>query len=165
MCLSVNNTLAQEKNNFFNTSQISGQDTTGTGSGSVLFKNSSGPNFILLLLKTVGSLIVITLLIYLVILYFKKFYMGKRGLSVNSSSMKIIGTLFLAPKKTIYLVKIGKKVVVLGVTESNINYLSELNDEELGEINIDKVAVSNGSFSFHLNGFLSKLMRKEKALK
>jgi len=152
---------AQEQNADIKTDLLAQQDTTSANSDQMIFTGSK-PNFAFLLLKTVGSLVIIFVLIFIVVYYFKKFYLGKKGSNLNSGSMDIVGTLYLAPKKTISLVKIGKRVVVLGLTENNISYLSEISLEEFEEMRQDESADTQGLFAQQFNGILNKIMKKEK---
>ena len=45
-------------------------------------------------------------------------------------AIKIIGRTHLSPKQALYMVRIGKRYVVLGATESAISMISELNEQE-----------------------------------
>lgn len=46
---------------------------------------------------------------------------------------EILSWLKIEPKKTIYLVRIGKRTFALGAAESQLNLIAEMNDEDLGE--------------------------------
>lgn len=46
---------------------------------------------------------------------------------------EILSWLKLEPKKTIYLVRIGQRTFALGAAESQLNLITELKDEDLGD--------------------------------
>jgi len=156
---------AREKSNPSDTVQKTVQDTLATTDNLLGFQGNNGPNFGMLLFKTIGSLIIIFILIFIVVYYFKKFIIGKKGAGGNAGSMQIVGNLYLAPKKSLYLVKIGKKIVVLGVTENNISRISELDEEEFEELKAMESSDSHSMLTQQFNGILNKLMKKEKVLK
>ncbi|MCJ7507512.1 MAG: flagellar biosynthetic protein FliO [candidate division Zixibacteria bacterium] len=86
---------------------------------------NSGPNFASLLVRLVLALVLIVGLIYASMYALKRFsYTGKKKLA--GSNIEILQRSYLAPKKGIYIVKVQSKILVLGVTDNNINLLTEL---------------------------------------
>ena len=162
LCFSLS-IFAQEKENLRENFRQEVSDTTSAGNEGMFFTGGSNPNMGTLLLKTFGSFIAIIFLIFLVVYLMKKFYLGKKDPRVGSNQLKHIGSLFVAPKKTVNLVKVGKKVIVLGVTENNINCLTELSEEEFDEVEIEQPVQNGGSFANQLNVVLNRFMKKEKA--
>lgn len=57
----------------------------------------------------------------------KRFFPGTRKL-FGSKLLRILGRTYLSPKHTVYLLKVGDKVLVLGVAGDQIRPLSELTD-------------------------------------
>jgi flagellar biogenesis protein FliO len=55
---------------------------------------------------------------------------GRAGLA--SGAIRVLHKSHIAPKKAIYIVKVGRKAMVVGVTEAQISHLSDLTEEELG---------------------------------
>lgn len=77
-----------------------------------------------------GSLRVVTSLIVIIILAFSIswFLQKKAGFGGNVFG-KILGILPLDNKRFVYLVDVMGKVLILGVTEQNINFLGEITDK------------------------------------
>jgi flagellar biogenesis protein FliO len=58
----------------------------------------------------------------------RKFFPGTRRL-FGSRLVRILGRSHLSPKHSVYLLKVGERVLVLGVSGDRINPLAEINDE------------------------------------
>ena len=79
-----------------------------------------------MVLKTFGLLIVIIALIILTLSVMRRLIRpGGNGIS-GQNSLKVIGTLFLEPKKGIYLVKVVDRLLILGVTDGSISILEKV---------------------------------------
>jgi flagellar biosynthetic protein FliO len=73
-------------------------------------------------------------------LYLLRKLMGKRTSKTGRSDvLDVIQTTYLGPHKTISLVKIGNRSVLVGVTETQIATLTELSEAETAEILTDAV--------------------------
>ncbi|OGC03231.1 flagellar biosynthetic protein FliO [candidate division KSB1 bacterium RBG_16_48_16] len=77
----------------------------------------------------------------LVILLLVLFLYGIRWIQRKSQTagdgnvpFKVVGTLALAPKKSLHLVRIIDRVVVLGVTDGNLTLITELSSEEAAQL-------------------------------
>lgn len=75
-------------------------------------------------------------LVVVVVLIWGTLWIAKRMMSGRfsgklESPMRIVERLHLAPKRTVDVVSIGDRILVLGVTESSISMLTELNPEDL----------------------------------
>lgn len=101
----------------------------------------------------------IILLIYGTVWFLNKF-VYRRGSSQSLSHVSVVSTTLLAPKKFIYLVKVFDKILVLGVTESQISNLTEITDPEilksLKASPPQKIRKSGNLFQSQLEGFLKK---------
>lgn len=76
--------------------------------------------------KGIGSLLLILVLIYGMV-WSIKVGMGKRAmLSPDPDEVRIISRTYLAPKKSLTLVKVFDKAILLGETESTISALTEI---------------------------------------
>jgi len=102
---------------------------------------------------------IIVLLIYGTIWFLNKF-VYRRGNGQSLSHVTVVSTTLLAPKKFIYLVKVFDRLLVLGVTDSQISNLTEINDPEIlktlksASPPINKK--SGNLFQSQLEGFLKK---------
>ena len=79
-----------------------------------------------MILKTFGLLVVIIALIILTLNVMRRFIRPGGGSGRTSDSLKVIGTLFLEPKKGIYLVKVVDRLLILGVTDGSISFLEKV---------------------------------------
>ena len=93
-------------------------------------------NFLGLFLKSVGALILIALLIFITVYFLRQIYKVKNGKGFSNNFVNIIGSTFLSPKKSIYLVEICERVLVLGVTDTDISILTEFDKDELNLNNL-----------------------------
>ena len=48
--------------------------------------------------------------------------------SAGSGIFKVVASYYLAPKKSLYLVQLGNRLLLLGVTDDNINLLADFSD-------------------------------------
>lgn len=85
-------------------------------------------NLFALIAKAIFSLLIITGLIYFTLRFFLK---SQKWLPKQQPFIQIIATQPLAPNKYIHLIEIGNKLLVLGVSEHNINLLTEIVDKEV----------------------------------
>ncbi len=86
------------------------------------------PSYGFLLLQTVVALILVCVLAYVFLRYGLKWLLPRQKGSVNV--MKVIDRLPLDGRRMIYLVEIGKKVLVLAATDGGISKVGELDEEE-----------------------------------
>ncbi len=109
-----NKVLFESTSSTFNKSEIS-KESTATFSPIV---------------KMVSALFIVIVCIYMSIFLLKK-GMGKK-FSSNSelNSLELLETTYLGPKKSVSLVRVAGKSVLLGITETQISILTELGEEE-----------------------------------
>jgi len=77
-------------------------------------------------------LVIIIGLIYGSIFLLKKF--TNKTSPASDQLIKVIGKSYLAPKQSLYIVKMGLTYAVLGVCENSVNLLKELSPEEVESI-------------------------------
>ena len=101
------------------------------------------------ILKMVSALVVVVVCIYLSVALLKK-AMGKK-LSANKTcnSLEVLETTYLAPRKSLSLVRVAEKSVLLGVTDNNISVLTELDAEETVDLlNVEKTSDTEPTKNF-----------------
>ncbi len=108
----------------------------------------------LLVLRTLGVLAVIIIGMYFL---FRLLIKKRNRIVTDTDIIKVLATYPLASNRLIQVVEIASKIMILGVTDSNINLITEVEDGEL----VDKIELlsskeSTGGGSFK-NQFL-KLM-------
>src|SRR4030042_2132094 len=81
-----------------------------------------------------GSLIIrvfLSLFLIIGLIYLSLFLLKKSSLSLKKNRtgdlIQVLEKCYISPKKGIFIVKIGSKLLALGVTETQINLLSEIN--------------------------------------
>lgn len=82
-----------------------------------------------IIFKLILSLVIIIGLIYATVFILKK--LGHRSLPGSSGMIEVISKSYLAPKQSLYIVKLGTSYSVLGVGESSINLIKELSPDEV----------------------------------
>ncbi len=92
-----------------------------------------GPGIAEILLKLIISMAVIIGLIYGSILLLRK--ISNRTLPQANQWVKVIGRSYLTPKQSLYIVKMGPKFAVLGVSDNSVNLIKELTPEEAESLN------------------------------
>ena len=84
-------------------------------------------------LRALLSLAGIVILIFITILVLKKIVFQQRLSPAFSNAVSVLGTVPIAPKKSIQLVKMVDRVLVIAVTESNVSLLTEIDDTHVLE--------------------------------
>ena len=79
-------------------------------------------------IRMILSLIVVLALIYLVVYILKRY--SYPGVSGHSDLIKIVSFSYLRTKEMLYIVKVGEKLLLLGVTPNSINLITELEEED-----------------------------------
>jgi flagellar protein FliO/FliZ len=94
-----------------------------------------------LILRLFLSLVLIIGLIYLSLFLLKK---SSLGLKKNRAGdlIQVLEKCYISPKKGIFIVKVGSKLLALGVTETQINLLSELDSSSESKSDLKDKAVS-----------------------
>lgn len=115
---------------------VANSDTLAAGKQ--ITELNSNIDFLGLFLKSVGAFILVAILIFATVYVLRQFYKLKNSKGFNANFINIIGSTFLSPKKSIYLVEICEKILVLGVTDTDISILTEFNKDEL-ELDLSKV--------------------------
>ena len=110
------------------------------------------PDITGILFKLFVSLTIVIGLIYLSIYVLKKF--NNKTYTSGNQLIDIIGKSYLAPKQSLYIVKMGFSYAVLGVCENSINMIKELSPEEVE--NLKKSPVQNKGFQNILKSVLKK---------
>lgn len=80
--------------------------------------------------KMIGALVVVLLLMYATFQILKRVSGGKMVGAKGKRSLEVIEATHLAPKKSVALVRVGDRAVMVGVTDHQITLLSELSSEE-----------------------------------
>jgi len=107
------------------------------------FKNST---IGMSIFKTLSALVVVLVCIYAGIFLLKKFLGRRYNSSSKENLLQIMETAYVGQKKTVSLVRVANKSVLIGVTDNNISILSELSEEETANMVEDNKPVEEDSF-------------------
>lgn len=84
--------------------------------------------------RGIGDLIVLVFVFILIIIacYYSTKWVSKKGLNIQKTkNIKVLEVFRMNQSAFLYLVKVGDKVMTLGVTKDHIEYLAEINEESL----------------------------------
>ncbi len=79
--------------------------------------------------KVTGALAIVLGLLMLLVWWVRKLGLGKK-LSHQGDIINILDTRMIAPKKFVSVLEVGGEYVVIGVTDTNINLLSRIENNE-----------------------------------
>lgn len=122
------------------------------------------PNLLWELIKVIFALALVLGIAYLLFQFLSK----RNNLFLRGEFIQIIENSFIAPNRSISLVEVGNRFLVLGVTEHNISLLAEITDPQLITLIKEKNQRDGNdsqtdSFSQHLSSFLNKLNSVEQS--
>jgi flagellar biogenesis protein FliO len=106
----------------------------------------------LLILRTVAVLGVIIIGIYLI---FRLLLKNRRSPVKDSEIVQILATYPLAANRLIQIVDIGGQILVLGVSDSNVNLITEIDDKEV----IDRIRLLSSKESRGAGGFKEQFLK------
>lgn len=106
----------------------------------------------LLILRTVAVLGVIIIGIYLI---FRLLLKNKRSPVRDSEIVRILATYPLAANRLIQIVDIGGQILVIGVSESSVNLITEIEDKEV----IDRIKLLSSKESRGTGGFKDQFLK------
>jgi len=130
------------------------QDTTGIGSAQTpltfAFKNNNTLNFGWMIVKTGGYFVLIVALIFLFVFVMKRLTYGRKNGAGNTRTIRVLNSTFIGPKKSLLLVEAAGHILIIAVTDTQMNLITELPKEEydayIKETGVQKSpAVPNGS--------------------
>ncbi len=92
-------------------------------------QKSNEVSFVGALAKGIGALLLILLLIYGFV-WMLRFFMNKKSFgNPTSEHIRLLSTTYIAPKKSVALLQVYEKAILIGVSEDSITTLTELSDE------------------------------------
>lgn len=86
------------------------------------------------LFKVGGALAVVVLAIYLALFILKRMMGKKYSGNKKNNIMEVLETTYIGPKKSISLIRVAGKSVLVASTETQISMLTEMDSEETKEI-------------------------------
>ncbi len=114
-----------------------------------------------LLLKTVGLVIGFSTMLYFALRWYKKSVYGN-SFNKHSSEMKLLGAMSIGPKKTICMVNVLDHVLVLGLTENDMNLLLNIPEADISE-RLKESLLEEGEQPRNFGKILNQWMKKNTA--
>lgn len=97
-------------------------------------ENSLGEGALPSILKLLSAMVLVVAAIYGALFILKKM-MGKKYTGNGSGRvLEVLETTYLGPKKTVSLIRVADKSVLIGSTEDNISVLTELDEDNTSKI-------------------------------
>lgn len=76
--------------------------------------------------------VIIVFILVLAATYFTTRFIGKSGMvQSHSKNIEVFETFKIAQNKYIQIIKLGSKYYAIGISKENVNFLTELSDEQL----------------------------------
>jgi len=99
------------------------------------------------------SLAVVLLIVWGISVLFKKF-VTVRGLATSTESLKILYTLSLTPTRTLYLIRLGDRILLIGSGDGGMRTLAEIKDPEEVSVMLREIEFKG---NFDMNPFRDRL--------
>jgi len=104
------------------------------------------------------TLCIVVAIIYLAVFMLRKLSGGRISGPGTGKTIRVIEQTYLAPKKSVCLLKLGDRAVLVGITETNINLLTELEWETLPAEALERINRRPTGFPGALNQAVGKLL-------
>jgi flagellar biogenesis protein FliO len=102
------------------------------------------PGIGMMAFKILGTVLLLIGILYAGV-YGMRMLSGRTGRGgLGSGAIWVLHKTHIAPKKAIYVVKVGSKAMVVGVTDSQINHLCDLSEEELSSLEAPQKSKAKG---------------------
>jgi flagellar protein FliO/FliZ len=101
------------------------------------------------------GLILIFVIVLVVCYYTTRFVAGRQLVQKKVGNFEIVETFAIAQNKCLQLIRMGNKYVVISIAKDSITYITELEENEVCQIQKNAVA-SGKSFKEILSGFTKK---------
>ncbi|MCX6828814.1 MAG: flagellar biosynthetic protein FliO [candidate division Zixibacteria bacterium] len=111
-------------------------DSTGTAAGTInpVDKRADNETVFLSMAKLVGALIVVVGAIYAFLFMLRKMMGSKLSANRGHRVLEVLETTYVAQKKSVSLVRFSDRAVLIGITESGITPLAELDGDETARV-------------------------------
>ncbi len=117
------------------------------------------------LFQLLGALIIVCLLAYIVIKFLKK---STTVFGVDDPYLKTVASMNIAQNKSIHVITLGEKAYIIGVSDSSINKIAEVEDKNLIDaMNLEaerKSDIPKKDFSSVFSQFFPNIRKDEKTI-
>ena len=119
------NASFENNTSYFAEDSASDNSAAGSGSGSSGYK---APSTAKLIIKMIVALVLVVAALYGIMWFFKK---KNNPAQSDDDFLRRVSSLTLSPGKSVEIVTLVDRGFILGVTDSNINLISEITDKEM----------------------------------
>ncbi len=95
------------------------------------FSGANQLNLTGLIAKTAGYFLLIVALIFATVFLLKRFVYNRKSISGPGKAIQVISSTYVGPKKSLMLVEVAGRMLVISVTDTTMNLIAELKKEEL----------------------------------
>ncbi len=96
--------------------------------------------------KVAGSVILVIGVLYFAMYAIRRFSPRLKARSIRKDAITVLDKKAIAPKKAIYIIGIGKRAMIVGVTDTQITHLVDLSEEELESLKVTDADKADSSF-------------------
>jgi flagellar biosynthetic protein FliO len=89
---------------------------------------------VMAILKLISALAIVIVALYGGLYLLKRLMTGRRSVSAKLATLEVIESAYVGPKKTVSLVRVGKRAVLVGVTDQQITKLTDVDEHEVAEL-------------------------------
>ena len=100
-------------------------------------ESASGLSVLPSLVRIISALVIVVVCIYVGIFLLKKLMSKRHGRSTVNGNLEIIETIHIAPRKSVTLIRVGEKSILVGTTEGSMSLLCEQNEIETGKLLVE----------------------------
>ena len=86
------------------------------------------------LVRIISALVIVVVCIYVGIFLLKKLMSKRNGRRTINGNLEIIETIHIAPRKSVTLLRVGGKSILVGTTEGSMSLLCEQDEIETGKL-------------------------------
>ena len=110
-------------------------------------------------IKMISALVVVVVCIYLGIFLLKKAMGRHHGINGKNNVLQVLETTYVGPKKTVSLIRVADRSVLVGVTDNQISVLTELDADETAAITSEKVVSENEGFNLIFKSAVERIKK------
>ena len=108
--------------------KLSSSSTTGQTDSELMQSTTTTPSPVPSLMKIGAALAAVVICIYVGLFLLKKAMGRKYSGGGQGGHLEVLESMYVAPKKTVSLIRVGERTVLIGVTEAGVNMLTEFDE-------------------------------------
>lgn len=89
------------------------------------------------LIRIISALVIVVVCIYVGIFLLKKLMSRRNGRRTINGNLEIIETIHIAPRKSVTLIRVGEKSILVGTTEGSMSLLCEQDEIETSKLLVE----------------------------